>query len=92
LSPSLELAIKLITLVGMFTTLFATQQALMQLLRKDIKLFYKKSTNTLFVCAIGLFGCAINFSNIVEVLYPLLGVLGVFLLIYLFKCARPSTS
>lgn len=92
LSPNLVLAIKLITLVGMFTTLFATQQAQLQLLTNGIKMFNKKSTNTLFVCAIGLFGCVINFSNIVEVLYPLLGVLGVFLVVYLFKCPKPLVS
>lgn len=90
LSPLLIIFIKSFAFLGMITTLFATQQGILKIIDEQMKTYHSRKTKSAVVCLMSLIGCLINFSQIVEVLYPMLGVIGLFLFFILYF--KPNTK
>lgn len=93
LSPVLVKMVEVFVLFAMLTTLFATDQALLEIVN-DSKIVSKWSVikKSLAICLLVLIGAFFNFSEIVENIYPVMGVVGliIFVIIIIPKKSHPK--
>lgn len=75
-----------VIMISIFTSAISTGYSFLENVSKDKKT-YKR--NLIIICTIGIFISNIGFSNLVQILYPLFGFLGLIQIIFI--CKRRNT-